>query len=60
LQPLKAGWAGKSVTWTVSASAENGMSAELQVPKQVIRDLVKMLTVDSHSAPTQQVVPGLP
>lgn len=56
-QTLKAGWAGQKVSWTVLTSAQNGMQTDVQVPKQVVRDLIKM------SMPTAQPVQpatGLP
>jgi len=42
----------------VQSSEQNFLYTDVQVPKQVIRDLVKMTT--SQVVPTEQVSPGLP
>jgi hypothetical protein len=59
LQKFKTGWAGQGVTWTVQ-SAESFLYTDVQVPKQVIRDLVGLATRPVQGVPVQQVEPGLP
>jgi len=60
LQKFKTSWTGQAVTWTVQTSAQNSLFTDVQVPKQMIRDLVKMALQPAPAAPAEQVTPGLP
>ncbi len=60
LQKLKVGWAGQGVTWTVQSSEQNFLYTDVQVSKQVIRDLVKMTTFQVQPVPAGTEQPAMP
>ncbi|HEY4330902.1 MAG TPA: hypothetical protein VGN88_14260 [Phycisphaerae bacterium] len=52
LQKLKTALAGQGITWTVQSSDQNFLFADIQVPKQVLRDLIKITSAgDSQNGP---------
>jgi hypothetical protein len=62
MQSLKTGWAGKNLTWTVQSTADSGLTTDVTLPRQVVRDIVKLLQANEAPAPatTEGVKEELP